>query len=124
MRQAVFVKDPHVGSLAARVLLAVRLRRQELDEWFSFRASFMRRVKKEKGSLRCHYCGKDGLVEDVAHAPGLGSSVLATIDHVVPVSKGGPLKAVSNLVVACYPCNQRKADGEWPGERLHAVSPR
>ena len=115
MKHVVLVKEPHVGSLAARVLLATRLRRQELDEWFGFRAKFLRRKKDECGDLRCHYCGKSGLVEDAAHAPTLGSAFLATIDHVVPLSRGGAVRAETNLVVACYPCNQRKADGEWPG---------
>ena len=115
MRHSVLVKDPYVGSMAARVLLAVRLRRQELEDWFVFRAAFLKREKEERGVLRCHYCGREGLLEDVAEVPGLASPMLATVDHVVPVSKGGALKDERNLVVACYPCNQRKADGEWSG---------
>jgi len=33
----------------------------------------------------------------------------ATLDHVVPRSKGGT-NAMDNLVLACQPCNVRKAD--------------
>lgn len=42
--------------------------------------------------LPCHYCG----------APKAG-----TVDHVIPVSRGGTNDA-SNLVPACGPCNYSK----------------
>jgi 5-methylcytosine-specific restriction endonuclease McrA len=32
-----------------------------------------------------------------------------TIDHGVPVSKGGK-SDLDNLKIACYPCNYKKAD--------------
>ena len=34
----------------------------------------------------------------------------ATIDHVVPISKGGSRKSFPNLVLSCEPCNREKAD--------------
>jgi 5-methylcytosine-specific restriction endonuclease McrA len=34
---------------------------------------------------------------------------MATVDHVVPLSRGGPSEA-ENLVIACYDCNQRKSN--------------
>ena len=46
---------------------------------------------------RCVYCGAR-LEFDVA-----------TIDHVLPLAKGG-LHAPGNLVVACAPCNRMKGD--------------
>ncbi len=46
---------------------------------------------------RCYYCGTD-LTPDTA-----------THDHMVPKSKKGG-SGLSNLVLACRPCNQRKAD--------------
>lgn len=60
------------------------------------------RGKKEtffKGheKLPCFYCGK------------LVDRDEATIDHVVPLSKGGP-NAPGNKVIACHKCNQAKAD--------------
>ena len=110
MKHRVMVKDPHVESLAARILLQSRLKKEELDEWFSFRADFLHRKKAELGVLKCHYCGKSGLVEEVTELSDVSSDMLATIDHVVPVSKGGEIRDESNLVVACYPCNQKKAD--------------
>jgi 5-methylcytosine-specific restriction endonuclease McrA len=110
MKHRVLVEDPHVGSLAARILLQSQLRKEELEEWFAFRAEFLQKKKAEQGVLRCHYCGKEGLVEEVNEFSDVGSDMLATIDHVVPVSKGGSVRDENNLVVACYPCNQRKAD--------------
>ncbi|SMX66801.1 HNH endonuclease [Brevibacterium aurantiacum] len=54
---------------------------------YSRRALFVR----DRG--RCCYCGEPG----------------ATMDHVMPKSRGGPA-AWTNAVVACFDCNQRKAD--------------
>jgi hypothetical protein len=48
----------------------------------------------------CHYCGQVGLLESL------------TIDHVVPVSRGG-LSRMSNLVLACVLCNRIKGSF-WP----------
>ncbi|HYE93485.1 MAG TPA: HNH endonuclease [Terriglobales bacterium] len=45
----------------------------------------------------CRYCG---VVLDFA---------AATLDHIVPVSRGGT-NAEANLVLACAPCNNAKAD--------------
>jgi 5-methylcytosine-specific restriction endonuclease McrA len=46
---------------------------------------------------RCQYCGTKGTVFDL------------TIDHIVPVSRGGTTSP-ENLVAACFACNQRKGD--------------
>lgn len=45
---------------------------------------------------RCAYCKKV-----------FSDKLPATIDHVIPLSKGGP-HTISNLVLACKPCNSRK----------------
>lgn len=57
---------------------------------------------------QCQYCGV------VAAAPEL------TIDHVVPVSRGGAASSWENQVVACKRCNWRKASSrpEEVGLRL------
>lgn len=47
---------------------------------------------KEAAGGRCHYCHEFKPL---------------TMDHVIPVSKGGPHTA-SNIVPACQPCNSRK----------------
>jgi 5-methylcytosine-specific restriction endonuclease McrA len=52
----------------------------------------------------CVYCG----VETHRLAKGLSRSpVLATLDHVVPRSMGGPLNP-ANLVLACQACNNER----------------
>ena len=48
-------------------------------------------------AVRCHYC----------------SRLAQTIDHIIPISKGGPKGAQWNRVPACLRCNRRKRD-EWP----------
>lgn len=50
-----------------------------------------------RDKFRCQYCGKKGTAFDL------------TLDHIVPKSKGGRTLA-ENLVAACMPCNNRKAD--------------
>lgn len=49
----------------------------------------------EKWGRKCAYC-------DAEHAP-------LTIDHIHPRSRGGSDR-VSNLTLACFPCNQRKGN--------------
>jgi len=55
----------------------------------------LREYLLEKYNRECVYCGK--------------GNVPLNIDHVVPKSKGGTDK-VSNLVLACIPCNQKKSN--------------
>ena len=46
---------------------------------------------------RCTYC------------PALLTSETATLDHIVPKNKGGR-DCLTNLVLACFPCNRAKGD--------------
>jgi len=62
----------------------------------------------------CVYCGIP------ARRPGRGvkrASDLATLDHVVPRSRGGPLTR-ENLVLACFACNN--ARGTMDAETFRA----
>lgn len=52
---------------------------------------------------RCSYCGTE-----VSIKMGSGEK-LATIDHKVPLSRGGTWKRY-NLTCACHGCNQEKGD--------------
>ena len=110
MKHWVRVKNPHLESMAAGVLLKRRLRKNELATWLAFRSEFLAKKKQQCGDLKCYYCGKKNLKEDVNENYGKRElSRLATIDHVKPRSKGGT-DDEDNLVVACFPCNQRKGD--------------
>jgi len=108
-RQVVRVAEPHVGSMASLVMLGRTLREAELNRWFSFREELLDEAEKRDGKLVCSYCHRDDLIrelpEDVRKAANL-----ATIDHVVPVSKGGKRYEKRNCAIACFGCNQRKAD--------------
>jgi len=67
---------------------------------------------------RCVYCG----VETHRLAKGLSRSpALATLDHVVPRSTGGPLTP-ANLVLACQACNNRR--GVMDAEAFRALRKR
>ena len=50
-----------------------------------------------RDNFECQYCGKSGTVKDL------------TIDHVVPLSRGGKNKW-ENVVTACSPCNSKKGN--------------
>ena len=67
---------------------------------------------------RCVYCGVETrrLRKGVSRAPDL-----ATLDHVVPRSRGGPLRA-DNLVLACQACNN--ARGVMEAEAFRALRAR
>jgi 5-methylcytosine-specific restriction endonuclease McrA len=54
----------------------------------------------EKWHRKCAYCGASGV--------GVGSVPL-NIEHIVPKAKGGTNR-VSNLALACIPCNKAKGD--------------
>lgn len=71
------------------------------DEWNTLRSSLAPRIYARDG-YKCVYCG---YFADL------------TIDHIVPVSRGGT-NSVSNLATACRSCNSSKNDKtpeEWKG---------
>mmetsp|Transcript_17837 Transcript_17837/g.35963 ORF Transcript_17837/g.35963 Transcript_17837/m.35963 type:complete len:93 (-) Transcript_17837:565-843(-) len=55
--------------------------------------------------LQCYYCGKR--VRKVDWSSNYNGKDLATVDHVVPLARGGT-DHPSNLVVSCKPCNVKK----------------
>lgn len=78
---------------AVRERLAVGTPEPELDY---YRDPSLRRALFERDRWLCRYCG-DVVMDDAA-----------TLDHVVPVSKGGEHTA-ENLVTCCLTCNSIKA---------------
>ena len=68
------------------------------------------RLLKRDGN-QCRYCSIVLTIET------------ATVDHVIPLSKGGK-DSLDNLVLACKPCNNDKADlllSEWRKRRCRVV---
>lgn len=68
-------------------------------------------VVKRRGPV-CHYCKSKLVLPDGSGGRPAGVSrgmLLATLDHVVPLSRGGT-DDFGNLVAACRQCNHVKAD--------------
>jgi len=60
----------------------------------------------ERFDNRCAYCGVHEDVLKIIHHQGL------TMDHVVPLSKGGE-HSIENIVPACLSCNAGKGAKSW-----------
>jgi 5-methylcytosine-specific restriction endonuclease McrA len=61
-----------------------------------YNTAYYQRVRKqvlERDYYTCHYCSQEA----------------TTVDHLIPISKGGTDEA-SNMVAACNPCNSGKRD--------------
>lgn len=104
--------NPHIQSLASLILLKEKLFKNENPKshwrsWVLFRYKYLRSMKKTN-KLICIYCGTRDL--KIEHKKGTPKKQRATIDHVIPISKGGDMYDINNLVVACYNCNNKKAD--------------
>ncbi len=106
-RHNVLVHEPHDKSRASLVMLTHFYRTFEVEKWLKFRLEFLEEQLNLFGDLVCHYCGKKNLlVEDQSRR----RRRLATLDHVNPRANGGAEYDKDNLVVACAPCNEKKAD--------------
>ena len=75
--------------------------------WLNFRMELLTKWEEERGSLDCVYCGQKNLHKITE---GVEPRYQATLDHVVPRAMGCDEYDVSNLVVACRTCNEKKAD--------------
>ena len=67
------------------------------------RFKYIKRRRPADGDYTCDYCGVS-LVQGV-HPP-IDNSL--TVDHIVPVSKGGALKDFNNMCICCWTCNNNK----------------
>lgn len=90
-----YLNDPMVDS------------REPYKVWLDFRMRLLTQWEEERGSLTCHYCGREGLQKVTE---GVEPRYQATLDHVMPRARGGAEYAEDNLVVACQCCNQKKKD--------------
>lgn len=102
--------NPDIQSPAALVLLVKKLSKKDKTlfnpfRWLAFRKKYLTKLLCILGHIECHYCKKDNLLINTKD-----KDQLATLDHVIPVSKGGALWDHRNLVPACFTCNNKKAD--------------
>lgn len=107
---------PHIQSYAALRLLQAYYHVRDkdyLEDNFMTRINFSRNYLTEQlkihGDLVCNYCGKKHLQIELA-GMNVPKSIKATIDHVIPISKGGGIYDVNNLVIACFRCNMNKGN--------------
>lgn len=77
------------------------------------KSKFMQLFERDKG--RCVYCGMD-LTADYDRF------MMATEDHLVPVSKGAVGRDLANLILSCMVCNRLK--GNYVPDGLDAGSNR
>jgi len=75
------------------------------------RKIFLRRFKKKNGGkLHCEYCKRGPLKADNGNF--FSTLKNATIDHKVPLSKGGKRFDFDNMACSCEKCNRKKGDKE------------
>ena len=75
-----------------------------------FRKRIFKAIIAKKGFLSCEYCGSRLTCNFKQKAGTPHPRNLATIDHVVPVSKGGGRLDEANVIVCCYACNVDKGN--------------
>ena len=112
-------ENPHIKSRGAYLLLRrkyrnleLKVKMSELDRWLDFRHGFLTKELKEKGKLKCSYCPRTDLVigNRINFSDNNRIENLATIDHVIPLSKGGEMYNTDNMVVSCRCCNRAKGN--------------
>lgn len=70
----------------------------------------------------CHYCAIEIHYSDQCFHGEIPPEDLATIDHVIPLSKGGS-NHVSNLVWSCRKCNEAKGASIINAQQIDTRSP-
>lgn len=104
---------PSIKSRAAYLLLKDKLRAQDETyknihgvrfKWLKFRKIFLVRHKELHNSFICEYCGRPDLHEATIKS----DDCQVTLDHIIPLSKGGQMFDISNLVISCTLCNKIK----------------
>lgn len=87
----------------------VKIHDPETHLYMKARKIFLRRAKKRNGgSLYCEYCNKGPLKADAGNI--FSKLPMATIDHKIPLSKGGNRFDFDNMACSCSKCNSKKKD--------------
>lgn len=87
-------------------------------EWMPQDTRYFLQLLIERDGKRCYYCGDEVyLVEEIPLKPkstrerqlaNARRQKRTTVDHRIPVSQGGDEFDTTNMVIACYACNQQK----------------
>lgn len=88
--------------------LAITHARRAKAQGAEFDLAVTRAALRDLQGDRCHYCQ---CTMDFVHTGRPWPSVKATVDHVIPISKGGA-HSLDNAVLACWSCNSRKGSGD------------
>ena len=104
------IDNPNIKSSASYFLLARSLMCKDTDykekfKWLKFRDKYLQKILDEYKTLHCEYCNHGNLKLFTKD-----NNQIATLDHIIPTSKGGELYNPDNLAVSCHRCNQRKAN--------------
>ena len=109
----VFRESVRAGNARRRARLAA----VEVDPGLS------RGALRERDGDLCTYCGVD--LDFSPNPPGEHRPTTAHLDHVVPISRGGP-HTFDNAVLACAACNLSKNDRtpeEWAERKAREMMP-
>jgi 5-methylcytosine-specific restriction endonuclease McrA len=105
----VFLHDPHIASRASYLLLKAHYTELILAEWEEFRNEIFDEFEAIHHTLSCCYCNKTNLVREIIDPCNKDQlKTLATIEHIVALSKGGKKYDKTNCTIACFPCNNRR----------------
>lgn len=115
---SVLVNNSDIRSRAAYMLLVNKLRKMDkTTDWrtnVGFRHKFLRAFKNKHGEPFCEYCGKHPLIADdkgLTYNKGkIVKEWLATLDHIIPRSKGGARFSKDNIKLCCPKCNMKKGN--------------
>lgn len=110
----VYLQEPHPQSYAALILITrqyIRLDPEANPEinWQIYkwrRKQVLKEHFAKYGKYICTYCKRDDLTEDIKQS----NVRRVTIDHIIPIGRGGRLTAKNNMTICCSACNNKKGD--------------
>ena len=92
-----YINSPPLRSQHLTVEVPAVIRFTQKTKFYYGNIKLSRDHVLKRDNYRCQYCGRKFKIKHL------------TIDHVVPRSKGGR-RVWTNLVAACFDCNQQKGD--------------
>ncbi len=111
-----FDDNTSVNARSSYVLLRNHLLLQDEDyisrieikkEKIQFSRDYLNQYKLVHGDIVCSYCNNRHLVIE-EEGMRVNQNIIATIDHIIPLSKGGDFKDPKNIRVSCGKCNSKK----------------